>query len=94
MLTQMLSKFAPRRHRVYRLISRLAKDRLEIYRVEGGRIYLNLHESAAMVQRAMGSYEPAKHALIRRHLRSGMTFRYPGRGFRSRHDENASVKNR
>jgi FkbM family methyltransferase len=74
MLTQMLSRFAPRRYRVYRLISRLAADRLEIYRVEGGRIYLNLHESAAMVQRAMGSYEPAKHALIRRHLRPGMTF--------------------
>ncbi len=27
-----------------------------------------------MVQMAMGTYEPAKHAMIRRHLRRGMTF--------------------
>ena len=74
MLMQALCSVAPRRHRVYRLISRLAADRLEIYRVEGGLIYLNLRESAMMVQRAMGAYEPAKHALIRRHLRPGMTF--------------------
>ena len=71
---QMLCSVAPRRYRVYRLLSRLAADRYEIYRVEGGLIYLNLHESAAMVQRAMSAYEPAKHALIRRHLRPGMTF--------------------
>ena len=74
MLTQMLSRFAPRRYRVYRMISRLAPNRYEIYRVEGGQIFLNLHESATMVQRAMGAYEPAKHALIRKHLRPGMTF--------------------
>lgn len=71
---QALCSVAPRRYRVYRLLSRLAADRYEIYRVEGGLIYLNLHESAAMVQRAMSAYEPAKHALIRRHLRPGMTF--------------------
>src|SRR5277367_492175 len=74
MLIQTLCNVAPRRYRVYRLLSRLAADRYEIYRVEGGLIYLNLHESAAMVQRAMGVYEPAKYALIRRHLRPGMTF--------------------
>jgi FkbM family methyltransferase len=74
MLMQALCSVAPRRHRVYRLISRLAPDRLEVYRVEGGLIYLNLHESAMMVQRAMGAYEPAKHALIRKNLRPGMTF--------------------
>src|SRR5258708_8331476 len=74
MLMQTLCRFAPRRHRVYRLVSLIASDRLEIYRVAGGLIYLNLHESAAMVQRAMGAYEPAKHALIRRHMRPGMTF--------------------
>lgn len=74
MLMQALCNVAPRRYRVYRLLSRLAADRYEIYRVEGGLIYLNLHESAAMVQRAMSAYEPAKHALIRRHLRPGMTF--------------------
>ncbi len=74
MLMQTLCRVAPRRYRVYRLLSRLAADRNEIYRVEGGLIYLNLHESAAMVQRAMSAYEPAKHALIRRHLRPGMTF--------------------
>jgi FkbM family methyltransferase len=74
MLMQALCSVAPRRYRVYRLLSRLAADRYEIYRVEGGLIYLNLHESAAMVQRAMSAYEPAKHALIRRHLRPGMTF--------------------
>jgi FkbM family methyltransferase len=56
------------------MLSRLAADRYEIYRVEGGLMYLNLHESAAMVQRAMSAYEPAKHTLIRRHLRPGMTF--------------------
>jgi FkbM family methyltransferase len=74
MLMQALCSIAPRRYRVYRLLSWLAPNRYEIYRVEGGLIFLNLHESAAMVQRAMGSYEPAKHALIRRHLRQGMTF--------------------
>jgi FkbM family methyltransferase len=74
MLMQTLCRVAPRRYRVYHLLSRLAADRYEIYRVEGGLIYLNLHESAAMVQRAMSAYEPAKHALIRRHLRPGMTF--------------------
>ncbi len=74
MLMQTLCRFAPRRHRVYRLISRLAADRFEIYRVEGGLIYLNLHEHSMMVQVAMGTYEPAKHAMIRRHLRPGMTF--------------------
>lgn len=71
---QTLCRFAPRRHRVYRLLRQIASDRHEIYRVAGGLIYLNIHESAAMVQRAMGAYEPAKHALIRRHMRSGMTF--------------------
>lgn len=74
MLMQAICKVAPRRHRVYRLISRLAADRYEIYRVEGGLIYLNLHEHPMMVQIAMGTYEPAKHAMIRRHLRPGMTF--------------------
>jgi FkbM family methyltransferase len=74
MLMQTLCSLAPRRYRVYRLLSRLAADRYEIYRVEGGSIFLNLHESDAMVQRAMRSYEPAKHALIRRHLKPGMTF--------------------
>ncbi len=74
MLMQMLCSVAPRRHRVYRLLSRLAADRHEIYRVEGGQIYLNLHESPMMVQVAMGTYESAKHAMIRRHLRAGMTF--------------------
>src|SRR5208282_1503184 len=74
MLMQTLCSVAPRRYRVYQLLSRLAADRYEIYRVQGGLIYLNLHESAAMVQRAMGAYEPAKYALIRRHLRPGMTF--------------------
>ncbi len=74
MLTQTLCRFAPRRHRVYRLISSLAADRFEIYRVEGGLIYLNLHEHPMMVQMAMGTYEPAKHAMIRRHLRPCMTF--------------------
>ena len=74
MLMQMLCSVAPRRYRVYRLLSRLAADRYKIYRVEGGLIYLNLHESATMVQRAMNAYEPAKHTLIRRHLRPGMTF--------------------
>lgn len=73
-MMQTLCSVAPRRFRVYRLLSRLAPDRYEIFRAEGGLIYLNLHESAAMVQRAMGAYEPAKHVLIRRHLRPGMTF--------------------
>lgn len=74
MLMQTLCNVAPRRYRVYRLLSRLAPDRYEIFRVDGGLICLNLHESAAMVQRAMRTYEPAKHSLILRHLRPGMTF--------------------
>ena len=74
MLMQTLCSFAPRRYRVYRMLSRLAANRYKIYRVKGGLIFLNLHESSAMVQRAMRSFEPAKHALIRRHLRPGMTF--------------------
>lgn len=56
------------------MISRLAADRFEIYRIDGGLIYLNLHEHPMMVQMAMGTYEPAKRAMIRRHLRPGMTF--------------------
>jgi FkbM family methyltransferase len=74
MLMQTLCNLAPRRYRVYRLLSRLAANRYEVYRVEGGLIYLNLHESPAMVQRAMQVYEPGKHALIRRHLKPGMIF--------------------
>jgi FkbM family methyltransferase len=74
MLTQILCRFAPRRHRVYRLISRLATERYQVYRVEGGLIYLNLHEHPMMVQVAMGTYEPAKQSMIRRYLRPGMTF--------------------
>ena len=74
MLMQTLCNVAPRRFRVYRLLSWLAADRYEIYRIEGGLIYLNLHEHPMMVQMAMGTYEPAKHAMIRRHLRPGMTF--------------------
>jgi FkbM family methyltransferase len=74
MLMQALCRAAPRRHRVYRLISRLAPDHYEVYRVEGGLIYLNLHEHPMMVQMAMGTYESAKQAMIRRHLRTGMTF--------------------
>jgi FkbM family methyltransferase len=74
MLMQALCRLAPRRHRVYRLISRLAPDRYEVYRIQGGLIYLNLHEHSMMVQMAMGTYEPAKQAMIRRHLRAGMTF--------------------
>lgn len=37
-------------------------------------MYLNLHEQPMMVQAAMDTYEPAKQAMIRRHLRPGMTF--------------------
>lgn len=71
---QTLCRVAPRRHRVYRSLSRLAPNRFEIYRVEGGLIYLNLHEHPMMVQVAMDTYENAKQAMIRRHLRPGMTF--------------------
>src|SRR5208282_6099756 len=74
MLMQTLCNVAPRRFRVYRLLSWLAADRYEIYRIEGGLIYLNLHEHPMMVQMAMGTYEPAKHTMIRRRLRPGMTF--------------------
>jgi FkbM family methyltransferase len=74
MLMQTLCRFAPRRHRVYRMLSRLASDRYEIYRIEGGLIYLNLHEHPMMVQMAMETYEPAKLAMIRKHLKPGMTF--------------------
>lgn len=81
MLMQMLCKFAPRRYRVYNWISRLAPNRFEVYRIEGGLIYLNLHEHPSTVQMAMGTYEPAKHAIIRRHLRPGMTFVDAGANF-------------
>jgi FkbM family methyltransferase len=74
MLMQALCRIAPRRYRVYRLLSRLAPDRYERYRVEGGLIHLNLRESPMMVQRAMGVYEQGKTKLILRLLRPGMTF--------------------
>jgi FkbM family methyltransferase len=74
MLMQTLCRLAPRRHRVYRLLSRFAPDRFEIYRIDNGLIYLNVHEQPMMVQMAMGIYEPAKQAMIHRHLRPGMTF--------------------
>ena len=54
-------------------VSALAPDRYRPYRFAGGRIYLNLHESEMMVQRALGQYEPAKQRLIKRFLRPGMT---------------------
>jgi FkbM family methyltransferase len=81
MLMQTLCRLAPRRHRVYRLISRFAPDRFEVYRTEGGFIYLNLHEHPMMVQMAMRTYEPAKHAMIRRRLRPGMIFIDAGANF-------------
>ncbi len=48
MLMQTLCSVAPRRRRVYRLPSRLAADRHEIYQIEGGLICPNLHGSAAI----------------------------------------------
>ena len=64
MLMQTLCRFAPRRHRVYRLISAWHRIRFEVYRIEGGLIYLNLHEHPSTVQVAMGTYEAAKKAMI------------------------------
>ncbi len=57
-----------------RAISAVAPDRYRPYRFAGGRIYLNLHESEMMVQRAIGQYEVPKRRLIERLLRPGMTF--------------------
>jgi FkbM family methyltransferase len=74
MLTQVICRIAPRRHSVYRLVSRWAASRYELYRVAGGLIYLNLRESPMMVQRAMGVYELGKTELLRRLLRDKMTF--------------------
>jgi hypothetical protein len=59
MLMQTLCRFAPRGHRVYRLLSRFAPDRFEAYRVDGGFIDLNLHEHPMMVHAAMGTFAPA-----------------------------------
>ena len=44
------------------------------YRVAGGRMYVDLRESPAMLARVLRAYEPAKTAVLRRHLRPGMTF--------------------
>ena len=57
-----------------RAISAVAPDRYRPYRFAGGRIYLNLHESEMMVERALGQYEVRKRRLIERLLRPGMSF--------------------
>lgn len=44
------------------------------YQVPGGWIYLNIRESSMMLDRALGCYEPEKHAALRHFLRPGMTF--------------------
>jgi FkbM family methyltransferase len=60
--------------RRHALVSRLLPRRHRAYRFAGGRIYLDLRESPAMLARALGVYEPAKVATLRGHLRPGMTF--------------------
>lgn len=49
-------------------------DKYVPYRVEGGRIYLNIKESPMMLARAIGLYERHKRTAIRTHLEPGMTF--------------------
>lgn len=44
------------------------------YRYDGGRIYLNLHESHMMFQRALNLYEQDKKRAIRGMLKPGMTY--------------------
>jgi FkbM family methyltransferase len=44
------------------------------YKVEAGRIYLNIKESRMMLQRALGCYEVEKHQALKRFLRPGATF--------------------
>jgi len=57
-----------------RRIARIARDEYEAYPTDAGMVYLNLSESQMMVARALGLYEPEKHALMRRILKPGMTF--------------------
>jgi FkbM family methyltransferase len=44
------------------------------YKLEAGRIYLNIKESRMMLQRALGCYEPSKHQAFKQFLRPGATF--------------------
>jgi FkbM family methyltransferase len=44
------------------------------YKLEGGRIYLNIKESGMMLRRALRCYELAKHEALRKFLRPGATF--------------------
>jgi len=52
----------------------LIPNRYFAFSVPGGRIFLNLHESPMMMQRAFGIYEPEKFNAVQRLLPRGGTF--------------------
>lgn len=58
----------------YRLWSWLLPDEYRLYRVDGGTIYLNIKESKMMFMRAVGLYEPNKHAAIKTLIKPGSIF--------------------
>lgn len=58
----------------YPLWSWLLPDGYRLYRVDGGTIYLNIKESKMMFMRAVGLYEPNKHAAIKALIKPGSIF--------------------
>lgn len=58
----------------YRLWSWLLPDGYCSYCVDGGKIYLNIKESKMMFMRAVGLYEPNKHAAIKALIKPGSIF--------------------
>jgi FkbM family methyltransferase len=52
----------------------LIPDRYSSFSVPGGKIFLNLHESPMMLQRALGVYEPQKVGAVQRLMPRGGTF--------------------
>ena len=55
-------------------VSSFLPDRYAPYRFAGGRIYLNLKESPMMLARALGCYETAKMAAVKRFVKLGGVF--------------------
>lgn len=58
----------------YQCWSWLLPNGYRLYRIDGGMIYLNIKESKMMFMRAVGLYEPNKHAAIKALIQPGSTF--------------------
>ncbi|MGH2683858.1 MAG: FkbM family methyltransferase [Actinomycetota bacterium] len=68
---QRVKRFAVRHHRQ---VAPFLPRGYRRYRFRGGHIYLDVRESPHMLRRALGLYEPRKHAALQHFLRPGMTF--------------------